>query len=113
MSIKVNTNIVLTIFVLVQFGLGPGAYGQEPKPPAPSQAEPITDKEKTEKEKTDKDNADKPKPEPLAAFTAPLKPTQAPAAAGKPATPPPVPDFWHQEEMTGNWGGVRSKWKDK
>src|SRR5499427_7609110 len=35
----------------------------------------------------------------------------------KPADPSPAPktdtDFWSQEEMTGNWGGTRSKWKDK
>src|SRR5262252_6498511 len=38
----------------------------------------------------------------------------------KPATPAaaaPAPkastDFWSQEEMTGDWGGTRSKWKDK
>lgn len=39
-----------------------------------------------------------------------VKPT--PAAA---ATPDPSPelDFWHQETMTGDWGGTRSRWKEK
>ena len=31
---------------------------------------------------------------------------------GKPA-PPPAPDFWHQEELTGDWGGDRSRLKEK
>src|SRR5678816_1700520 len=32
-----------------------------------------------------------------------------------PATPDPSPepDFWHQETMTGDWGGTRSRWKEK
>ena len=31
------------------------------------------------------------------------------------ATPDPAPelDFWHQETMTGDWGGARSRWKEK
>lgn len=33
-------------------------------------------------------------------------------AAAKP-TPEPEPDFWHQEELTGDWGGTRSRWKEK
>jgi porin len=37
----------------------------------------------------------------------------APKAATAPAAPTPEPDFWTQEEMTGNWGGTRSHWKDK
>ena len=27
--------------------------------------------------------------------------------------PPPALDFWHQETMTGDWGGTRSRWKEK
>lgn len=27
--------------------------------------------------------------------------------------PAPEPDFWHQETMTGDWGGARSRWKEK
>src|SRR5262245_62825738 len=40
---------------------------------------------------------------------------QQTAAAKPPAnTPPqPKPDFWHQEEATGDWDGVRSNWKEK
>jgi len=33
------------------------------------------------------------------------------AAATKPTEP--QPDFWHQETMTGDWGGTRSRWKEK
>jgi porin len=29
------------------------------------------------------------------------------------ADPAPAPDFWHQETMTGDWGGARSRWKEK
>jgi porin len=35
----------------------------------------------------------------------------------KPAAVSPVPspelDFWHREQMTGDWGGARSRWKEK
>jgi porin len=37
--------------------------------------------------------------------------TAAQAGAAQPAPPPP--DFLHQEELTGEWGGARTKWKDK
>ena len=36
--------------------------------------------------------------------------------AQEPATPPtqaPKPDVLHQEELTGDWNGVRTRWKDK
>ena len=36
----------------------------------------------------------------------------ASAAAAKPS-PEPEPDFWHRETMTGDWGGTRSRWKEK
>lgn len=42
-------------------------------------------------------------------------PTPTPSAKAvdaKPA-PTPQPDLWHREEMTGDWGGIRSKWKEK
>ena len=29
------------------------------------------------------------------------------------AEPAPALDFWHQETMTGDWGGTRSRWKEK
>jgi len=39
------------------------------------------------------------------------EPTSAQPAA-KPAAAP-APDFLHQEELTGDWNGIRTKWKDK
>lgn len=33
-------------------------------------------------------------------------------ATTAPAPDPPT-DFWHQETMTGDWGGTRSRWKEK
>jgi porin len=30
-----------------------------------------------------------------------------------PATPAPEPNFWTQPELTGDWGGARSRWKEK
>lgn len=37
--------------------------------------------------------------------------TAAQAGAAQPAPPPP--DFLHQEELTGEWGGARTTWKNK
>ena len=34
------------------------------------------------------------------------QPKQAPA-------PSPEPDVWHRETMTGDWGGTRTRWKEK
>jgi len=55
-----------------------------------------------------------PSPKPVASTTEKVKSdAQEPAnaAAAKPAEP--EPDFWHQETMTGDWGGTRSRWKEK
>ena len=30
-----------------------------------------------------------------------------------PSSPEPDPDFWTQQELTGDWGGTRSRWKEK
>src|SRR5262245_15509822 len=30
-----------------------------------------------------------------------------------PASPPPATGLLEQEELTGNWGGLRTRWKDK
>lgn len=55
-------------------------------------------------------------------------PSSSPVAAASPAAaeakaaakedaaatvPAPEPDIWHQEELTGDWGGTRSRWKEK
>jgi porin len=52
------------------------------------------------------DSTPSPSPSPEVAATKPAEP--APAAA-----PTPGPDFWHQETMTGDWGGTRSRWKEE
>lgn len=52
------------------------------------------------------DPAPSPSPESAATKTAASAPTAAPA-------PTPEPDFWHQETMTGDWGGNRSRFKDE
>src|SRR5262245_66011794 len=28
-------------------------------------------------------------------------------------TPSPELDFWHQETMTGDWGGTRARWRER
>src|SRR5262245_52568495 len=33
--------------------------------------------------------------------------------AAESSAPPTEPDFWHRETMTGDWGGTRSRWKEK
>ena len=35
------------------------------------------------------------------------------AAAAATPDPSPEPDFWHQETMTGDWDGTRSRWKEE
>src|SRR5262249_5940429 len=58
-----------------------------------------------------------PWPSPTPSSPAPEKVTNAAQtaatdAAAQPASAGPE-DFWHQETMTGDWGGTRSKWKEK
>lgn len=53
------------------------------------------------------DPAPSPSPSPESATT---KPAAPPAAAPASA---PKPDFSEQEEMTGDWGGTRTRWKEK
>jgi porin len=46
--------------------------------------------------------------------TTPDIPTEPQEGNGATAKPAPTPaDFWKQETMTGDWGGVRSRWKEK
>jgi porin len=53
--------------------------------------------------------ASNPTPSPTTA-TSKVQEGAAPATT-KPAAP--EPDFWTQETMTGDWGGTRSRWKEK
>jgi porin len=57
-----------------------------------------------------------PKPSPTTPAADPAtKPSDAAQKAATTAapTPSPEPDFWHRETMTGDWGGTRSRWKEK
>ena len=83
MSIATRVSIT-TVFLSALLVLHPAAYGQETATP-----------QSPEKQKM--------------AAAAP-----APADAASPAPAPvPTPDFWEQEEMTGDWGGARSRMKEK
>jgi len=42
----------------------------------------------------------------------PSSPAPASSGAAKPAQEP-NPDFFHRDELTGDWNGTRTKWKDK
>src|SRR5215510_13353471 len=55
-----------------------------------------------------------PSPSPSAITPTAEKVNAAPTTETKPAAEPAAaPDFWHQETMTGDWGGARSRWKEK
>jgi porin len=79
---------IATIFATVLLAPERISYAQEPTP-SPSSSPSARTAEKVRNE----------------AQTA-TNPTEA-----KPATP--EPDFWTQETMTGDWGGTRSRWKEK
>ena len=53
-----------------------------------------------------------PSPSPSTVASSAGEPTQD-AAAAPAITPAPDPDFWNQDEMTGDWGGARKRWKEK
>jgi len=76
-----------TIFFVTLIVFGPAFNAQQPAPsPSPASSVPTGDKVKNQAEAT-------------------TKPAAAPA--------PEPEDFWHQETMTGDWGGARSRWKEK
>ncbi len=124
MNIKVKTSVIATIFLTALFVLESGVYSQTPTPPpAPAAREQVADKAKSEGENALRVAAQSPAqaPTPAArervADKAKSDGENAPqAAAHAPAQAPaqaPVPGFWEQEEMTGDWGGTRTKWKEK
>ena len=132
--------IASTVLLTVAFVFDSDVRGQSPSSPSssPPQSEQAADKTKSDTETQPKAAAAKPaqatdasaktalgpyvpvkpaqSPDPVAAKSAQASdaatnPAQAQQAAATPTTP--EPDFWHQEELTGNWGGARSRWKDK
>src|SRR5262245_5080175 len=63
-------------------------------------------------------NAQEPTASPIPASTASPKPiadsNSVNSSESHPSTAPaPEPDLWHRETMTGDWGGTRSRWKEK
>jgi porin len=89
MNIKVKAGVPAAILLTAQFILLSNVYTQDQTPsPTPAAGEQATDKAKSGGEDASK-----------------------PAAA--PTPPPPETDFWTQGELTGDWGGTRSHWKDK
>jgi porin len=81
--------IAATIFLTVLFGFANQVYSQNPTPsPTPATREAVA---------TTAKGADE---------------TASTVATASPA-PAPEPDFWHRETMTGDWGGTRSRWKEK
>ena len=89
MSIKVRAIALAAILLPALFVPDCCVYGQSPTPsPSSASSDSTVDKTKSD----------------LAAA--------AQAAAPKP-DPTPEPDFWHQEKMTGDWGGDRSRWKEE
>ena len=89
MKSKSKPGIVAAIVLTALFGYGSQVYGQDPAAsPTPATREAVAINPKGADEKASE------------------------VAAASPALSP-QPDFWHQEEMTGNWGGTRSRWKEK
>jgi porin len=78
--------VTATIFVTVMLVPERISYAQEPTP-SPTPVASTTEKVKSDAQET------------------------ANAAAAKPVEP--ELDFWHQETMTGDWGGTRSRWQEK
>src|SRR6476619_2275542 len=86
-QLKIKATIGATIFMTALFGCANQVYAQEPTPsPSPATRE-------------------------AAATNASGAAEDAPKVAA--TTPAPEPDFWHRETMTGDWGGTRSRWKEK
>ncbi len=88
MIATIKYKVVATSFLTVLFVINSGVFAQKTTPqPSPTVSEPAAESEKTNTQNEAK----------------------TPVA---PATPA-APDFWHQEELTGDWGGTRSRWKEK
>lgn len=84
-----NRQLVQAIIFLTALFVADLSYGQQPAPsPNATSTTSAEDVKKKEAEST------------------PSAVTSEPAVT-------PAPDFWHQETMTGDWGGARSRWKEK
>ncbi|MCM3902336.1 MAG: hypothetical protein ND866_11565, partial [Pyrinomonadaceae bacterium] len=86
MNIRAKTFALGTFLFAALVVADSNIYGQSPTPsPSPASGESAADKSKSEAE--------------------------AAAQAAKPAATPEA-DFWKREQMTGDWGGDRSRWKE-
>src|ERR1700749_1502166 len=90
MRTKTRAFVIATVFLTALLFSASVVYGQEPTPTPASASSALTaDKVKSDAEAAASKHAD-----------------------AEPA-PKPAPDLWYQEELTGDWGGTRSRWKEK
>src|SRR5215510_11589039 len=89
--------VVATVFLTIAFSSSTVSRGQDSSPsatPLPTSSPVDTTASNTKTEAQDPANTAAPKPT-------------------NPAPSPEPTDLWHQETMTGDWGGTRSRWKEK
>ena len=87
MGSKIKVSVIAPILVAVLLTFDSNGRGQDTAA-LPSASEPTAGKAKADVQ--------------VAAADLAPKPAQT-----------PEPDLWHREELTGDWGGLRPKWKDK
>ena len=89
MNTTITRSAIATVSLLILFVIGSEVYCQAPTPsPTPTARE-------------------------AAATNASGAAENAPKVTAAAPAPAPEPDFWHRETMTGDWGGTRSRWKEK
>lgn len=89
MNLKIKASAVTTTLLSAMFMFESEVYSQDPTTsPTPSAREAVSNKRKSGGE------------------------NESQGGAAAPA-PTPEPDFWTRETMTGDWGGTRSRWKEK
>jgi porin len=89
MNTRITRSAIATVSLLILFVIGSEVYCQAPTPsPTPTERE-------------------------AAATNASGAAENAPKVTAAAPAPAPEPDFWHRETMTGDWGGTRSRWKEK
>ncbi len=89
MFTAVRAFAIATMMLTAMFVWEPVSHAQEPAPSPESTPSGSTSVKSTESKQA----------------------TQDPTAAQRATAP--EPDLWHQETMTGDWGGTRSRWKEK
>lgn len=88
MDVKIKRSVVATLLLTALFGFATQVYSQDSTPSPTSAREAAPTNPKTAEKEAPQD------------------------AEASPASSP-EPDFWHQEEMTGDWGGDRKRLKGK